>query len=154
MKKTNAMRILEQMDITYESRSYDVSDEKIDGISVADKTGLPYEAVCKTLAAHVGRDVYVFVIPVNEKLDLKKAAAAAGVKKLEMLPQKELKNKTGYIHGGCSPLGMKKQYPTFLSALVRDEERIAVSAGRIGQQMLLKPDDLIRAASAVYADLT
>lgn len=154
MKKTNAMRILERLNITFESREYDVSDGLIDGIHVAEKVGLPYESVFKTLVCHQGPELFVFMIPVHHTLDLKKAARAAGVKTVSMLPQQELKNKTGYIHGGCSPLGMKKLLPAFLDQSALNRPHIAVSAGQIGLQVVLAPRDLMRAAEAKAADLT
>lgn len=154
MKKTNAMRILEQLDIPFESRDYETGDQLIDGIHVAEKVKMRYDTVFKTLVCHEGRDLFVFVIPVDGKLDLKKAAAAAGRKRLEMLMQKDLKPNTGYVHGGCSPIGLKKPCPIFIDQSAADKEKIAVSAGRIGTQLLLKPDDLKRAVNASYEDLT
>lgn len=152
-KKTNAMRMLEDLGISYESRDYPTDDGLIDGVSVADKVCLPHRAVFKTLVAHDGAAIFVFIVPVEEKLSLKKAAKAAGVKKVEMLQHKDLLGKTGYVHGGCSPIGMKRLFPTFLHESAKDEERIAVSAGRVGCQVLLKPADLLRAAEASWADL-
>lgn len=152
--KTNAMRILDSLNIEYGHMSYECEDGHIDGVSVAHKTGQNPEAVFKTLVA-VGhsKELYVFCIPVEYELDLKKASKASEEKNIEMLPLKELTKNTGYIRGGCSPLGMKKHYKTFIdeSALLQDE--ILVSAGVIGTQIILKPDDLITATEATYADL-
>ena len=114
MKKTNAMRLLDQANISYEVREYDGEDGLIDGKSVADKVGLPYEAVYKTLVTQSDTGYFVFVIPVDANLDLKKAARAAGVKKIEMLPMKSLKPLTGYIHGGCSPPATRQPSTTHL----------------------------------------
>jgi Cys-tRNA(Pro)/Cys-tRNA(Cys) deacylase len=154
INKTNAMRILEAMNIEYESLAYECEDGKIDGVAVAHKTGQNPEAVFKTLVS-IGhsKELYVFCIPVEYELDLKKAAKAAKEKKIEMLPLRELTKNTGYVRGGCSPIGMKKHYKTFVdeSALLHD--KIFVSGGCIGEQIILSPDDLIRVAEASYEDL-
>lgn len=152
--KTNAMRILDSLNIEYDYLTYECEDGKIDGVSVAHKTGQNPEAVFKTLVSlgH-SKELYVFCVPVEYELDLKKAAAASGEKNIELLPLKELTKNTGYIRGGCSPIGMKKHYKTFVdeSALLHD--KILVSGGAIGIQMILRPDDLVMAAEASYADL-
>ena len=154
ISKTNALRILENAGIPHLVRSYDVSDGKIDGVSVARKIGQDPDRVFKTLVA-VGkaRGLLVFVIPVAYELDLKKAAAAAADKYVEMIKSRDLEPQTGYIHGGCSPVGMKKAFPTFIEETARLYDTIAVSAGRVGLQMELAPEDLARAAGAEFADL-
>ena len=152
--KTNAMRILERMAIAYEHTEYEC-DEFQDGSSVADLLGLPHEEVFKTLVA-VGPDQsnYVFVIPVDEELDLKKCARAVGAKSVRLIPMKELFPLTGYVRGGCTAIGMKKQFPTRLDESAVLFDRIYVSGGRIGSQIRLSPEDFLRAAEAEYAELT
>jgi Cys-tRNA(Pro)/Cys-tRNA(Cys) deacylase len=152
--KTNAMRLLDAQQIPYGMLSYEVKDGKIDGISVAGKIGKPLEAVYKTLVTqgHSG-ELYVFVIPVAAELDLKKAAKAAGEKKIEMVHVKDIQKYTGYIRGGCSPIGMKKHYVTFVDESAATLDEVIVSAGRIGTQIVLAPGDLLKAADANYADL-
>ena len=152
--KTNAMRILERMKIPYAHREYDCS-EFTDGSEAAEKLGLPKEQVFKTLVT-VGADKqhYVFIIPVGEELDLKKCAASVGVKSVEMIRVKELFPLTGYVRGGCTAVGMKKQFRTRLNESAKNFEKIYVSGGRIGCQICLAPDDLCTASDAQYADLT
>ena len=152
--KTNAMRILEHMAIAYEHTEYEC-DEFQDGSSVADLLGLPHEEVFKTLVA-VGPDQsnYVVVIPVDEELDLKKCARAVGAKSVRLIPMKELFPLTGYVRGGCTAIGMKKQFPTRLDESAVLFDRIYVSGGRIGSQIHLSPEDFLRAAEAEYAELT
>jgi Cys-tRNA(Pro)/Cys-tRNA(Cys) deacylase len=152
--KTNAMRILDSLNIEYDYLTYECEDGKIDGVSVAHKTGQNPEAVFKTLVS-VGhsKELYVFCVPVEYELDLKKAAAASGEKNIELLPLKDLTKNTGYIRGGCSPIGMKKHYKTFVDESALLQEKILVSGGAIGIQMILRPDDLVGAAEASYADL-
>lgn len=152
--KTNAMRILDSLKIEYDYMTYEAEDGHIDGVSVAHKTGQNPEAVFKTLVA-VGhsKELYVFCIPVEYELDLKKAAKASKEKNIEMLPLKDLTKYTGYIRGGCSPIGMKKQYKTFIDETALLQEKILVSAGAIGTQIIIKPDDLIVAVEANYDDL-
>lgn len=152
--KTNAMRILDTLDVPYLGRDYPTDDGGIDGITVANKIGIPVEKVFKTLVCHDGQDLFVFIIPVAEHLDLKKAAKAASVKKLEMLPAKDLKKKTGYVHGGCTAIGMKKDYPAFIDETALLLDVMNVSAGRVGTQIELKPEDLQRVTGATFADLT
>ncbi|MBG9451890.1 cysteinyl-tRNA(Pro) deacylase [Cytobacillus firmus] len=152
--KTNAMRMLDAQKVVYELITYDSQDGKIDGVSVAEKIGKDPKAVYKTLVAQgVTKQVFVFIIPVTEELDLKKAAKAAGEKKVEMIPVKDIQKLTGYIRGGCSPIGMKKQYPSFIDAKAQELELIIVSGGKIGMQMELKVDDLQKAIGAELADL-
>ncbi|RFU67954.1 Cys-tRNA(Pro) deacylase [Bacillus sp. V59.32b] len=154
--KTNAMRILDAKEMDYSMLSYEVKDGKIDGISVADKIGIETKSVFKTLVTHganVG-SIYVFVIPVAAELDLKKAAKAAGEKKVEMLPVKDLQKWTGYIRGGCSPVGMKKLYPTYVDESASKLDTMIVSGGKVGIQVELKPNDLIVAIGAKFAELS
>ena len=152
--KTNAIRILESEKIHYELMEYDVSDGLIDGVSVAEKTGQVVETVYKTLVTTVGaKELFVFLLPVALELDLKKAAKVAGVKKLEMLPLKDLTKETGYVRGGCSPVGMKRKYPTFIDESALDLEKVIVSAGRPGAQMSLVPKDLAEVTSAKFYDI-
>lgn len=141
--KTNAMRILDQKKITYKVNEYDVSDGRIDGISVAEKTGADPEKVFKTLVTQgASKNYYVFVIPVLEELDLKAAAKVSGEKKVEMIPMKDLLKITGYIKGGCSPVGMKKSFKTFLHSSSVNQDTIMVSGGKQGLQIELSPRDL------------
>ena len=152
-EKTNVMRTLEQKKIPYTAFSYD-PDGPIDGVSVAAETGLDAASVFKTLVTRGASGAYyVFDIPVAENLDLKKAARAVGEKSIAMLPQKELLPLTGYVHGGCSPVGMKKQFPTVFHEAVNDLELVAVSAGKIGHQVQVKPADLLNLLRAKTADV-
>ncbi|WP_348625118.1 Cys-tRNA(Pro) deacylase [Paenibacillus peoriae] len=152
--KTNAMRILDGQHIQYNIFSYDHQDGKIDGMNVAEKIERAPEMVFKTLIAHSKQNLFVFVIPVHKELDLKKAAKCAGEKKIEMLPVKDLQKYTGYIRGGCSPIGMKKLYPTFIDQPALELEAIVVSGGKIGTQLELSPHDLAQIIQAQFADLT
>ena len=152
-EKTNVMRTLEQKKIPYTAFSYDPNGP-IDGVSVAAEVGLDAAAVFKTLVTKGASGAYyVFDIPVAENLDLKKAAKAVGEKSIAMLPQKELLPLTGYVHGGCSPVGMKKQFPTVFHETVNELALIAVSAGKIGHQVQVKPDDLLTLLRAKTADV-
>ena len=152
-EKTNVMRTLEQKKIPYTAFSYD-PDGPIDGVSVAAETGLDAASVFKTLVPKGASGAYyVFDIPVAENLDLKKAAKAVGEKSIAMLPQKELLPLTGYVHGGCSPVGMKKQFPTVFHETVNELDLIAVSAGKIGHQVQVKPGDLLNLLRAKTADV-
>jgi Cys-tRNA(Pro)/Cys-tRNA(Cys) deacylase len=152
-EKTNVMRVLEQKKIAYQSHSYE-PDATMTGLQIAVLLGQEPSHVFKTLVT-VGKPAryYVFVIPVESELDLKKAAAAAGEKSVSMIPQKELLPLTGYIHGGCSPIGMKKHFPTFIHHSAGDLPAMCVSAGKVGFQIELSPSDLLRAADAKLADL-
>ena len=151
--KTNAMRILDREKIPYFVNTYEC-EEFIDGITVADQLGQPYEQSFKTLVT-VGKSggYFVFVIPIAEELDLKKAARAAGEKAVEMLHVRDILSVTGYIRGGCTPIGMKKQYPTFLHETVVLFDEIIISGGRIGSQIILNPSDLQKITHATIADL-
>ena len=152
-EKTNVMRTLEQKKIPYTAFSYD-PDGPIDGVSVAAETGLDAASVFKPLVTKGASGAYyVFDIPVAENLDLKKAARAVGEKSIAMLPQKELLPLTGYVHGGCSPVGMKKQFPTVFHETVNELDLIAVSAGKIGHQVQVKPADLLNLLRAKTADV-
>ena len=154
VQKTNAMRILDKNKINYEVITYDISDDKIDGISVAEKTGQDMKEVYKTLVTQgVSRELYVFVIPVDKELDLKKAAKSAGEKSLQMIHVKDITKYTGYIRGGCSPVGMKKLYKTFIQEEARDLENICVSGGKKGLQVRLEPMDLIKIMNGSFADV-
>lgn len=152
--KTNVMRILDSLNIEYEYFEYSIDDGKIDGISVADKVGEKREIVFKTLVT-VGSDkeLYVFVIPVEFELDLKKAAKASLQKNIQMLQLKELTKNTGYVHGGCSPIGMKKLYKTFIDETATLNEKIIVSAGQVGLQVKLSPKALEECINAEFVDL-
>ena len=153
MEKTNVMRLLDQKKAAYKAHSY-VSTGAISGVDVAAALGQDPARVFKTLVT-VGKtgQHYVFVIPVAKELDLKKAAKAAGEKAVSMIKQKELLPLTGYIHGGCSPIGMKKHFPTFIHQSALGLNTILVSAGRVGCQIELAPDDLIRIAQCTPADI-
>lgn len=141
--KTNAMRILDKKKIPYEVFQYEC-DEFIDGIHTAQKTGAPPEQSFKTLVLQgKSRQYYVFVLPVAQEIQLKTAAKAAGEKSIEMIPVKDITAITGYVRGGCSPLGMKKQYPVFLHKSALDYEKIYISGGRIGTTLCLSVQDLI-----------
>ncbi len=152
--KTNVMRLLEQHKVQYESHDYS-STEAVSGTEVAAVLGEDPERVFKTLVTTgKSKTNHVFVIPVEKELDLKKAAKAAGEKSIEMLKQKDLLPLTGYMHGGCSPIGMKKQFPTILDESARDKDTIIFSAGKIGWQVELKPEDLAKLIRFEYADVT
>ena len=152
--KTNAMRILESMKIPFEAYTYEC-EEFTDGIQIADMLGLPHERVYKTLVTEgTGKNYFVFVIPIAEELDMKKAARAVGEKSVSMLHVKDINSVTGYIRGGCTAVGMKKQYVTRVDRSAEALERIIVSGGRLGMQIELAPADLLRAAKAAYADVT
>ena len=152
-EKTNVMRTLEQKKIGYTAHAYD-PDGPIDGVSVAQTLGQAPERVFKTLVTKgASGGYYVFDIPVAENLDLKKAAKAVGEKSVAMLPQKELLGLTGYVHGGCSPVGMKKQFPTVFHETAVLYDTVCVSAGRIGAQVECRPDDLIGLLRADTADI-
>lgn len=153
-EKTNVMRVLEQHNIPYTAHFYP-ADGPIDGVSVAAFLGQDPEQVFKTLVTKAASgNYYVFDIPVAENLDLKKAAKAVGEKSIAMIPQKDLLPLTGYIHGGCSPVGMKKQFPTVFHETLVLFDTICVSAGKIGAQIEAAPQDLIQLLGAAAADIT
>jgi Cys-tRNA(Pro)/Cys-tRNA(Cys) deacylase len=153
-KKTNAMRLLEKEGIEFETITYENKDGKIDGVSVAAKIGRNPESVFKTLVTEgASGEHYVFVIPANGELDLKKAAKAAGEKKVQMIHVKDILNLTGYIRGGCSPIGMKKHFKTFVDERARALDKVVVSAGMIGLQMEIESKSLLSAARATLVDV-
>ena len=153
--KTNAMRKLDTLHISYTEHQYDASDGHIDGVAVAMKCGLDPDQVFKTLVTQGNdRNFYVFVIPVREELDLKKCAKAAQVKSVEMIHVKDLLKTTGYIRGGCSPVGMKKEFSTFFDETMVLFDTVYVSGGRIGTQIEISPDDLIRVTNGTLTALT
>lgn len=151
--KTNAMRLLDAAGIEYKMHEYDNKDGKIDGVSVAHKIGIEPGRVFKTLVTEGAGGLFVFVVPVEAELDLKRAARAAGEKKVDMLPVKEIQKQTGYIRGGCSPVGMKKLYPTFIDTQAEEFESIVVSAGRIGAQIELSPRSLAETVNASFCEI-
>ena len=153
--KTNAMRMLDAAGISFRMAEYEVDESDLSGVHAADELGVPAETVFKTLVARGdGNELFVFVIPVAENLDLKKAAASSGNKKIEMVHVKELLELTGYVRGGCSPIGMKKAYPTYMDETAQLYDEIYFSAGRRGSQIILAPDKLCEVTGAQYADLT
>ncbi len=155
MQKTNAMRLLTQAGIPFTVSEYAFDESDLRGMHAAEQTGIPAEQVFKTLVARSEKGaLYVFCIPVCCELDLKKAAKAANVKRIELLHVKELLPLTGYIRGGCSPIGMKKDFPAFLEETASLYPQIAISAGVRGCQLLLSPDTLATYRSMTYADLT
>ena len=151
--KTNAMRILDRMKIPYEHYTYEC-EEFVDGIHIADTLGLPYEKVYKTLVT-VGnsKNYFVFVIPIAEELDLKAAAKSVGEKSVEMIHVKDIQTITGYIRGGCTAIGMKKQFVTRIDKSAEMLEKIIVSGGRIGSQLEVNPIDLAKACNAEFANI-
>ncbi len=152
-EKTNVMRVLEQKKLPYKSHSYE-PDASMSGAEIAALLGEDPAKVFKTLVTRgKSGQHYVFVVPVGEELELKKAAAASGEKSIALIPQKELLPLTGYVHGGCSPIGMKKPFPTFVHESAREFDTMFVSAGKVGFQIELAPSDLEAAAGCVFADL-
>ena len=137
--KTNAMRILDRMKIPYTLNQYNC-EEFIDGVHIADMLGK-------------SQGYYVFALPIDKEIDLKKAARVVGEKNLELLPVKDINKVTGYIRGGCTPIGMKKAYPTVIHESAETLPQMIVSGGRLGEQIMLKPDDLLRAVNGRYADI-
>ena len=151
--KTNAMRILEKEKIPYAHYTYEC-DEFIDGLQIADMLSLPYEKVYKTLVTQgSSKNYFVFVIPIAQELDLKKAAGSVGEKSVAMLHVKDINSVTGYIRGGCTAIGMKKQYVTRLDESAREQKTIIVSGGKLGSQIELSPDDLLKACHGEYGDV-
>ena len=151
--KTNAMRMLDRAKVSYSYEEYEC-DDFTDGIQTADKLGYDHKLVYKTLVT-TGKtgNHYVFVIPIEAEIDFKKAAKVVGEKSLEMLHLKDLTKVTGYVRGGCTALGMKKQFPTIIDDTAKGLDQMYVSSGKIGMQIKLKPDDLKKAANAEYADV-
>ena len=154
IEKTNAMRMLDQSNIPYETGEYEYDESDLSGDHVADYLGISKEEIFKTLVTR-GNDneLYVFVVPVSGELDLKKAAAAAGVKKVEMIHVKEIFNLTGYFRGGCSPIGMKKQYPTFIDETAILFDKIYISGGKRGLQIIIDPQVLADFTGAKLVDI-
>lgn len=154
MEKTNAMRLLEQAGVCFRTASYTVDESDLSGVHAAEELGVDPECVFKTLVTRgEKRGIMVFCIPVAEELDLKKCAMAAKDKRVEMIHVKELLGLTGYIRGGCSPIGMKKKYPTFVDETCILYDEIYVSAGARGHQIVIKPDDLVAYTDAQTCDL-
>jgi Cys-tRNA(Pro)/Cys-tRNA(Cys) deacylase len=152
--KTNAMRILDKEKIEYNMLSYRTDDGKIDGLSVAQKIGREEGVVYKTLISQgTGKGYYVFVIPVEAELDLKKAAKVVGEKKVEMIPVKDITKVSGYIRGGCSPIGMKSLFPTYIDQRAQSVGTMIVSGGNIGVQIEIKTEDLAKVIKGQFVDL-
>lgn len=155
IEKTNVMRILDQKKIPYEAHTYPHGDDPIDGVTVAGILQRPQEQVFKTLVARgASKTVYVFVIPVAKELDLKKAAKASGEKSIAMIHVSEITPLTGYVRGGCSPVGMKKQYATVMDVTCLTQNTMIVSAGKIGYQIETAPQHLLDLTRGKTADLT
>ncbi len=153
--KTNAMRILDAAKIAYQVFEYEVDESNLAGTHIADEIGLAYEKVFKTLVARGDKTgPVVFCIPTHLEIDLKKAARVTGNKRIEMIPVKELLGLTGYIRGGCSPVGMKKKFPTYISHFAKEQPEITVSAGMRGAQLLLNTAELIAFTEAKCEDIT
>lgn len=153
-QKTNVMRLLEQKKISYTPHEYPHGDEAVDGLTVARICEQNPEQVFKTLVARgASKTIYVFVIPVTGELDLKKAAKASGEKSVAMIHVSEINALTGYVRGGCSPVGMRKQYKTFFNISAADKPTIMVSAGKIGYQVELAPNELVKLTRGSYAQL-
>ena len=155
MTITNAMRLLKQAGIEFETSSYEVDESDLSGVHAAQMLGIDPDCMFKTLVTRSDkRNLYVFCIPVAQELDLKKCAAAVGEKKVEMIHVKELLGLTGYIRGGCSPVGMKKKYPTIFDETAQLFDRIYVSAGQRGVQMIVDPMKLAEYVGAGFADVS
>ena len=153
--KTLAARVLDRWKVNYELREYTWSDDELDAVTVARKIGLPPEAVFKTLVARGDRTgVLMACVPANVELDLKKLATVSGNKKVELVSVKEIQSLTGYVRGGVSPIGAKKDYPLFIDESVQLVDAVSISAGARGLQMILAPDDLQRVTVAQLADLS
>ena len=155
IQKTNAMRLLDSAGLDYEMASYDYDESDLSGVHAAAELGVAPEIVFKTLVTRGdGNAFFVFVIPVAESLDLKKAAKASGNKKIEMIHVKEILDITGYIRGGCSPIGMKKPFPTYIDETAQLYEKIYFSAGKRGVQIILDPEELTSVTGGIFTDLT
>ena len=155
MTITNAMRLLKQAGIEFETSSYEVDESDLSGVHAAQMLGIDPDCMFKTLVTRSDkRNLYVFCIPVAQELDLKKCAAAVGEKKVEMIHVKELLGLTGYVRGGCSPVGMKKKYPTIFDETAQLFDRIYVSAGQRGVQMVVDPMKLAEYVGAGFADVS
>ncbi len=155
INKTNAMRQLDAAKIKYEVRTYEVDENDLSGTHIAEQIGLPFCEVFKTIVTKGDKTGYtVFCIPCHKEIDLKKAAAATGNKKIEPLHVKDLLSVTGYIRGGCSPVGMKKKFPTYFDDSAASLERLTVSAGVRGIQLFISPEDIIRFTGARLVSVT
>lgn len=152
-QKTNAARILDNLKIEYELMEYPVDEEDLSAVHVAASVGLPVDMVFKTLVIRADKDVIMCCIPGAAEVDLKKLAAISDHKRCELVPLKDVLGLTGYIRGGCSPLGAKKAYPVFIHQSINEHEKITVSAGKRGAQLVLAPADLIKATNAVVGDV-
>ncbi|MBU3180270.1 Cys-tRNA(Pro) deacylase [Clostridium psychrophilum] len=154
MIKTNAMRILDKMNIEYDVITYEVKDDKVDGVSVAKKIGREEKYLYKTIVTHGNsKKIYVILIPVKEEIDFKKVSKATNEKSVEMLDLKELKKQTGYIRGGCSPIGMKKKYKTYIDKAALEIDKIIVSAGKVGYQIEINANTLKNIVDGEFVDL-
>ena len=151
--KTNAMRILDKNKISYKVNTYDC-EEFIDGVHIADMLGQSYDSSFKTLVTEgKSKNYYVFAIPIHLELDMKKAAKAVGEKSVEMLAVKDINAVTGYIRGGCTPIGMKKLYKTVYHSTINDFDEVIVSGGKLGTQIVISPSDLIKITNAIVSDI-
>ena len=154
IKKTNAARILDNLKISYEVKTYEVDEDDLSAIHVAETMGLDIKSIFKTLVARGDKTgVIMAVINGADELDFKALAKASGNKSVEMIHLKELQPLTGYIRGGCSPLGAKKAYPVYIDNKAMEQENISISAGVRGEQLILAPTDLVKAANAIVADI-
>lgn len=154
LKKTNAARILDNLKIDYGVKTYEVDEEDLSAVHVAETMEMDIETIFKTLVARGDKTgVIMAVINGGDEVDLKALAKASGNKSVEMVALKELQPLTGYIRGGCSPLGAKKNYPVYLDSKAMEQEKISISAGVRGEQLILSPTDLVKAAKAVVADI-
>ena len=154
VNKTNAARILDRLGIQYDLVTYEVDEEDLSAIHVAEITGMDISMIFKTLVSRGDRSGIIFaVIPGGLEVDLKLLASASGNKRVELVPLKEVLPLTGYIRGGCSPLGAKKNYPVYLDSRALELEKISISAGKRGDQVILKPSDLIQATQATVAEI-
>ncbi|MCR5341073.1 MAG: Cys-tRNA(Pro) deacylase [Saccharofermentans sp.] len=152
-KKTNAMRMLDKAGVAYEYKEYEYDENDLDGHHVAEYLGVPYEEVFKTLVAVTDKGEYlVYCICVDDEIDLKKAARLAGEKRVEMIHVKDLLSVTGYIRGGCSPIGMKKKFRTFIDEMIELVDSVSVSGGQRGLQITMKPADLVSFTDATVGD--
>lgn len=152
--KSNAMRLLEENSVSFIPHEYDISDGMIDACSIAEKLDRSTDEVFKTLVTEApGPEYFVFVVPASGELNLKKAAKAAKVKSIDMIPLKKLLPLTGYVHGGCSPIGMKKKFPTFIDETAILFDRIFVSGGYVGLNLEISPEDLAGFVEAEFADI-
>jgi Cys-tRNA(Pro)/Cys-tRNA(Cys) deacylase len=152
--KTNAMRLLESAGAAYHAYEYDISDGRIDALAIAEKIGRAPDEVFKTLVTETAaHEYFVFVVPATSELELKKAARAAGKKSIDLIPMKQLLPLTGYIHGGCSPLGMKKAFPTFIDESAILFDTICVSGGKVGLNLAIAPETLAGIIGAEFADI-